>query len=204
MKAKNKKGAKKKDASSRRTVKKTTRKSSTSSTRKVRKSTTTKGGEKKLRARKRKTSPKKTPKSVASVRSRTSRKKGKLRKEELARLKAELFSEREHILKELENLDEITRSNGYEGRNQIHGYSNHMAEFAAENEAINTALGLRKLAIERLNQVTNALERLANGNYGICQRCGRAIQMERLLAKPQALLCVECKRAVEAEQRGQL
>jgi len=44
----------------------------------------------------------------------------------------------------------------------------------------------------RLREVDDALERLAEGRYGRCVRCGKAIGRERLVARPAASLCIEC------------
>ena len=42
-----------------------------------------------------------------------------------------------------------------------------------------------------------ALERLDEGHYGWCERCGNAIPVERLAAFPSATLCVSCKQLEE-------
>jgi DnaK suppressor protein len=44
----------------------------------------------------------------------------------------------------------------------------------------------------RLAEIDAALDRLAAGTYGTCERCGRAIPSARLEARPVATLCVEC------------
>lgn len=128
----------------------------------------------------------------------------RFRKAELTKLKVELLGERNQLVKEIENLDNITHTNGEDVMVENRAYSIHMAENASENEAINMALGLRKILLERLTGINHALERLEDGNYGICARCGCAIDMERLIATPQAVLCVQCRRQVEAERRGTL
>jgi len=51
--------------------------------------------------------------------------------------------------------------------------------------------------LERINQVERALERLGEGHYGYCERCGNAIPVERLAAFPSATLCVSCKQLEE-------
>ena len=47
-----------------------------------------------------------------------------------------------------------------------------------------------------LDQVDGALARLDAGTYGVCQRCGKAINPRRLEALPYVALCVECAAAV--------
>jgi DnaK suppressor protein len=43
-----------------------------------------------------------------------------------------------------------------------------------------------------LEQVDGALARLDAGTYGVCQRCGKAINPRRLEALPYVTLCVDC------------
>ncbi|GAA4898134.1 TraR/DksA family transcriptional regulator [Stackebrandtia albiflava] len=50
---------------------------------------------------------------------------------------------------------------------------------------------------ERMIQVERALERLDDGDYGICEKCGTAIPAARLAAFPSATLCVNCKQLEE-------
>ena len=42
-----------------------------------------------------------------------------------------------------------------------------------------------------------AIARIDAGEYGICIRCGRAIGAERLRARPEAELCIDCARLLE-------
>jgi len=45
---------------------------------------------------------------------------------------------------------------------------------------------------EHLAEIDAALERLDEGAYGTCTRCGRHIAQARLEARPSARLCIEC------------
>ena len=63
----------------------------------------------------------------------------------------------------------------------------------------------RSMAVEALNrnatllgQVTDALERIASGSYGVCIACENAISLKRLAAIPWAALCLECQRIAES------
>ncbi|HEX2772271.1 MAG TPA: TraR/DksA C4-type zinc finger protein [Micromonosporaceae bacterium] len=51
--------------------------------------------------------------------------------------------------------------------------------------------------LDRITQVERALERLDDGSYGWCERCGNPIPVERLAAFPSATLCVSCKQLEE-------
>jgi RNA polymerase-binding protein DksA len=46
-----------------------------------------------------------------------------------------------------------------------------------------------------LAEVERALERLADGTYGTCERCRRPIAPARLEARPTARLCIDCATA---------
>ena len=41
------------------------------------------------------------------------------------------------------------------------------------------------------------LKKIENGTYGICEVCGSEIDEKRLMARPEATLCIDCKRAQE-------
>lgn len=58
-------------------------------------------------------------------------------------------------------------------------------------------ISLAHSIMERTTQVERALERLDEGHYGWCERCGGAIPVERLAAFPSATLCVACKQLEE-------
>lgn len=43
-----------------------------------------------------------------------------------------------------------------------------------------------------LHDVDRAIEKLEDGTYGICDRCGTLISEARLEARPWSVLCIEC------------
>jgi RNA polymerase-binding transcription factor len=53
-----------------------------------------------------------------------------------------------------------------------------------------------------LKEVVSALQKIADGGFGDCERCGEAIAEKRLEALPFARYCIECQRAVEEEERS--
>jgi RNA polymerase-binding protein DksA len=58
---------------------------------------------------------------------------------------------------------------------------------------------LEENSVHVLREIDGALERIENGTFGLCTRCGKQIGEERLEAMPYATLCIECKRL---EERG--
>jgi len=59
---------------------------------------------------------------------------------------------------------------------------------------------LAEVESRELARIENALERMREGQYGICEGCGCNIPMARLNALPYATLCIKCQR--EAEKEG--
>jgi len=55
--------------------------------------------------------------------------------------------------------------------------------------------------VKRLREVENALDRLEEGTYGICEDCGASIKLERLKVLPFTTCCVRCQE--RREQMGQ-
>ena len=47
-------------------------------------------------------------------------------------------------------------------------------------------------AEQSLDEVDAALDRVAEGRYGVCERCGGPIGAERLAARPLARACISC------------
>lgn len=50
---------------------------------------------------------------------------------------------------------------------------------------------------EKLNDINDALTRIEEGDYGICEECGEEIPLKRLNAMPFAKLCIACKSELE-------
>lgn len=64
---------------------------------------------------------------------------------------------------------------------------------AANAYARQLLLNLGEREREALREIDEALERLEEGSFGVCQECGEEIVEARLQALPYATLCVECK-----------
>ena len=58
-------------------------------------------------------------------------------------------------------------------------------------------MSLANNARDMLEQVHHALDRLADGTYGMCEGCAKPIGKHRLQAFPRASLCLACKQAEE-------
>lgn len=71
------------------------------------------------------------------------------------------------------------------------GVATHMAD----SDTSRNEMGLQMLTENGnvISLIDDAIERLANGEYGICMECGERISEARLMARPYAIFCIKCK-----------
>jgi len=62
-------------------------------------------------------------------------------------------------------------------------------------------LRLRGRERRLLKKIENAIERVEQGTFGICDRCGNEIDIRRLEARPVTTMCIDCKIQQEEEER---
>jgi RNA polymerase-binding transcription factor DksA len=65
------------------------------------------------------------------------------------------------------------------------------------NESREIGFATRGLLVERVNRLSAALDRLAEGEYGTCVECGEQISPARLRAMPEVQTCVRCQDRIE-------
>ena len=65
-------------------------------------------------------------------------------------------------------------------------------ESAQEVEMYESSLGLEKNLEERLKNIINALKQIEDGKYGQCTNCDQEVPRDRLVAYPEAQLCLNC------------
>ncbi len=109
---------------------------------------------------------------------------------ELERMRASLQAELEALQHESANVDQ---QDGY-------GVKNHPAEDASELFLRQRNLAVANDLQDELADVEQALERIAEGTYGVCQVCGEPINPERLDARPSATFCIRHQRDRERQE----
>jgi DnaK suppressor protein len=103
---------------------------------------------------------------------------------------------RERLEQERQRLLEEIRQQSIVGQEHP-GYGNHMADDASEVFEQAKSLAIREKLQSLLDQVEKALERINQGTYGLCTRCGARIDPARLEAIPYAALCFDCQQKSE-------
>jgi len=65
----------------------------------------------------------------------------------------------------------------------------------------NFDLRIRDRERKLIKKVNQALTRVKEGSFGICESCGGNISVKRLQARPVTTLCIDCKTSQEIEER---
>ncbi len=66
----------------------------------------------------------------------------------------------------------------------------------------NFTLRIRDRERKLILKIREALERIDEGTYGICEICGSEIAEKRLIARPVTTMCIACKSRMEALERA--
>lgn len=85
--------------------------------------------------------------------------------------------------------DSALSSENFEKR----GVTTHMADSSFDNSRNEMALRMLSEDGDIVELIDDAVERLANGEYGKCMECGEMIAEARLQVRPYALFCIKCK-----------
>jgi len=62
-------------------------------------------------------------------------------------------------------------------------------------------LRIRDRERKLIAKIEEALRRLEDGSYGVCEQCGEKIGAARLKARPVTTLCIDCKSVQEVAER---
>jgi DnaK suppressor protein len=118
-----------------------------------------------------------------------------MKKELLAKLRTRLEKRR----KELVSSNNRAR---VESREDISGSGTlDYVDYAVHSYDKEFLLSLSSLERRELHQIEEALARIDEGEYGLCEECGEEISEKRLKAVPWARHCIECQ---ELEEQGLL
>ncbi|HXY74947.1 MAG TPA: TraR/DksA C4-type zinc finger protein [Dehalococcoidales bacterium] len=109
---------------------------------------------------------------------------------DIAKIKERLESDKKRLLDEIEQLQAAGRPSDERRDGSPFG---KREEEATESQELERRLALERSIKEQLAAFDNALNKIANGTYGKCERCGKPIEPARLEAIPQARRCLRCK-----------
>ena len=115
-----------------------------------------------------------------------------LRERKLNMIKEELLMQKEALLSEAENAINTLPDQGV--------FPDLGDQATAETDR-SFMLRLRGREQRLLKKIEEAMERMDSGVFGICEVCGKAIELKRLAARPVTTMCIECKTEQEEEEK---
>ena len=107
-------------------------------------------------------------------------------------LRAMLLERRHSILKNID--DEIAPT--HEIKTPV--FAGDVADLAQESSKNELSLHLAEVESRELGQIDKAIQKISEGTYGVCEKCGKNISPARLNALPFANKCIRCQ---EEEER---
>ena len=120
--------------------------------------------------------------------------KGRLTQTEIAEFKALLLAKREEILGNVISMEDETLR---KQRSDLSNMPIHMADLGTDNFDQEFTLGLMDSERKLIAEIDDALDRIEDGTYGICEGTGKPIPKPRLEAIPWARYCVEYANMLE-------
>jgi len=112
---------------------------------------------------------------------------------DLEKFRKTLLKERERVLREHHAIGVHASEEGYE----LADYDNHPADAASDTYERTKDYAIDENYREILDRINDALRKIDDGSYGLCDRCSQPIHPERLKAIPYATLCINCQEALE-------
>lgn len=72
---------------------------------------------------------------------------------------------------------------------------------ATQESDRNFELRIRDRERKLINKIKDAIDRIENGDFGVCEECGEEISEARLKVRPVTTLCINCKMEEEQKER---
>ncbi len=122
----------------------------------------------------------------------------KFTKKELEYFKKLILKMKEKILDEIKHISEDTlKKSQKDASGDISGYTYHMADVATDTYDREFSLGLASNERQSLYELDEAVKKIEEGTFGVCEECKSLIAKTRLKAVPFARLCVKCQERKE-------
>ncbi len=110
-----------------------------------------------------------------------------------------LKEERDRLIRQL---DQVRASAPAVGEMKEGSPYGKKEEGASEAFELEKRLALEKRLMVTLAEIEHALRKFEKGTYGVCDMCGRPVEVARLEVLPQANLCLSCKAQQSRNAKG--
>lgn len=122
------------------------------------------------------------------------KKVSKISNEEIEQLKQSLLQRQSKIFSTFGNLQ---RASSVANSGDLSTLPQHTADSSMREYEQSLNITLAESAEKELERIREALKKIDNGSYGICENCQEPINIERLKILPYAKLCIKCEREKE-------
>jgi len=121
-------------------------------------------------------------------------------KADLNDFKQRLLALKRRLGGDLDQLEEETlRPVGGESSGSLSDVPLHPADVGTDNYDVELNLDLLENDAQLLAEVEDALARIENGTFGICENCHQEIPRKRLEALPYTRYCIRCAKLLQGE-----
>lgn len=120
--------------------------------------------------------------------------------EKLKQYEEVLLKERENSQKLINQLSEMYQKGSKDNSGDLSGYAYHQADQGSDTQEQEKTAYLIETEYQKKKLITEALKRVYEKNYGICEICGCYIQEARLKIIPYARFCIDCKTKEEKKR----
>ncbi len=123
--------------------------------------------------------------------------KGGMGKAELNEFKALLILRKKLLQGDVKTLEDEGCKKGTDAAGDLSTLPMHLADLGTDSFEQDITLGLMENESDELHEIEEALDRIKDGSFGLCENCKKKIPRERLKAIPYTRLCVNCKKKEE-------
>lgn len=117
----------------------------------------------------------------------------RLTKKQVAELKTELLAKRKALIVQARETMAVTEEQEIREPDEVDQAS---TEYDQSFE-----YRMRDREKYLMRKIDKALQRLEEGEYDLCESCGNPIGFKRLLARPEATMCIACKEEQERQEK---
>ncbi|MDI3503722.1 MAG: DnaK suppressor protein [Candidatus Cloacimonadota bacterium] len=129
--------------------------------------------------------------------------KKKLSAEKLKFFEELIRSELKESMTYIESINKEQSVGARESSGDLSSYAYHQADQGSDTNYMEHTVMMLESEREKIRKLSDAMRRLQEGNFGICEMCGDFIPDTRLQIIPYATLCIECEEKMEDKKRKQ-
>lgn len=127
----------------------------------------------------------------------------KLSPDKLRHFEELIRSELRESLAYIDNINREQSLGARESSGDLSSYAYHQADQGSDTNLMEQTVMMLESEREKIRQLNEALRRIADETYGVCEICGEFIQETRLEIIPYATCCVACQEKSEDKKRRQ-